>query len=164
MSVTNAISGLTVVGGLLVLGPHTPPVATALALGAIGISSINIAGGFLVSKRMLDLFKKPGEEEEGAVFLPMAAVLAAAPWMLTGAQPWIASLSGLMCIGAICGLSSQQTAQFGCSLGMLGCTGAISTTLATVPSAVLGQSIGLMGIGAVAGAGIGKAVQPMALP
>jgi H+-translocating NAD(P) transhydrogenase subunit alpha len=58
MSVTNAISGIIVIGALLeVSGPLTSPV-TILAIVAILISTINIAGGFLVTQRMLKLFQK----------------------------------------------------------------------------------------------------------
>ena len=58
MSVTNAISGIIVIGALIeVSGPLTSPV-TLLAIVAILISTINIAGGFLVTQRMLKLFQK----------------------------------------------------------------------------------------------------------
>ena len=58
MSVTNAISGIIVIGALLaVSGPLTNTV-TILAAVAILISTINIAGGFLVTQRMLKLFQK----------------------------------------------------------------------------------------------------------
>jgi NAD(P) transhydrogenase subunit alpha len=58
MSVTNAISGIIVIGALLeVSGPLSSPV-TILAIVAILISTINIAGGFLVTQRMLKLFQK----------------------------------------------------------------------------------------------------------
>ena len=58
MSVTNAISGIIVVGGMLaVSGPPTSP---AVILGAVAIllASINIAGGFLVTQRMLRMFRR----------------------------------------------------------------------------------------------------------
>ncbi len=58
MSVTNAISGIIVIGALIeVSGPLTSLV-TILAIVAILISTINIAGGFLVTQRMLKLFQK----------------------------------------------------------------------------------------------------------
>lgn len=60
MSITNAISGITAVGGLLILGggyfPHSIP--QALASVAVLLSSVNIAGGFVVTQRMLDMFKR----------------------------------------------------------------------------------------------------------
>ena len=58
MSVTNAISGIIVVGGLLqASGALTDP-ATILGIAAIFFATINIAGGFLVTKRMLAMFHK----------------------------------------------------------------------------------------------------------
>jgi NAD(P) transhydrogenase len=63
MSVTNAISGITAVGGLLQMGGGYFPSNTAqtLAASAAFISSINIFGGFLVTKRMLDMFRRPSK-------------------------------------------------------------------------------------------------------
>jgi NAD(P) transhydrogenase subunit alpha len=58
MSVTNAISAIIVVGGMLqVTGPLGSPVV-ALGAAAILLASINIAGGFLVTQRMLRMFRK----------------------------------------------------------------------------------------------------------
>lgn len=61
MSITNAISGITTVGGLLLLGGGYLPgnFAQLLAAFAVLISSINIVGGFVVTKRMLDMFRRP---------------------------------------------------------------------------------------------------------
>jgi NAD(P) transhydrogenase subunit alpha len=58
MSVTNAISGIIVVGGMLtVSGPPSSP-AVILGAAAILLASINIAGGFLVTQRMLRMFRR----------------------------------------------------------------------------------------------------------
>jgi NAD(P) transhydrogenase subunit alpha len=58
MSVTNAISGIIVIGGLLQLtGPVTSP-AVMLGATAILLSTINVAGGFLVTQRMLRMFRR----------------------------------------------------------------------------------------------------------
>jgi NAD(P) transhydrogenase subunit alpha len=59
MSVTNAISGIILIGGMVVLlssGAGWPP----LVLGGVAIlvASINVAGGFLVTQRMLRMFRK----------------------------------------------------------------------------------------------------------
>nr|XP_021496018.1 NAD(P) transhydrogenase, mitochondrial-like [Meriones unguiculatus] len=66
MSVTNAISGLTAVGGLALMGGHFYPSTTSQSLAALAtfISSVNIAGGFLVTQRMLDMFKRPTDPPE----------------------------------------------------------------------------------------------------
>ena len=57
MSVTNAISGIIVVGALLQIG-DADPVITALASLAILLASINVFGGFAVTRRMLSMFSK----------------------------------------------------------------------------------------------------------
>ncbi|MEV0135658.1 Re/Si-specific NAD(P)(+) transhydrogenase subunit alpha [Dactylosporangium sp. NPDC050688] len=57
MSVTNAISGIIVVGALLQLG-HGDNVVTTLSLVAILLASINIFGGFAVTRRMLAMFSR----------------------------------------------------------------------------------------------------------
>jgi NAD(P) transhydrogenase subunit alpha len=59
MSVTNAISGIIVVGGLI--GAFADPRLTAgviVAIAATFFATINIAGGFLVTRRMLAMFRK----------------------------------------------------------------------------------------------------------
>jgi len=58
MSVTNAISGIILVGGMVVLGSGAGLVADILAAVAILLASINVAGGFLVTQRMLRMFRK----------------------------------------------------------------------------------------------------------
>jgi NAD(P) transhydrogenase subunit alpha len=57
MSVTNAISGIIVVGALLQLG-HGGPVVTGLSFVAILLASINVFGGFAVTRRMLAMFSR----------------------------------------------------------------------------------------------------------
>ena len=58
MSVTNAISGIILVGGMVALGSHAGLVANVLAAVAILLAAINVAGGFLVTQRMLRMFRK----------------------------------------------------------------------------------------------------------
>jgi len=57
MSETNAISGIIVVGGILQVGSENLLVS-ALAVVAVLVASINIFGGFLVTLRMLEMFRK----------------------------------------------------------------------------------------------------------
>lgn len=58
MSVTNAISGIIIVGGMLQLTSGSPSVTKILGAVAIFVGTINIAGGFLVTQRMLKMFQK----------------------------------------------------------------------------------------------------------
>ena len=58
MSGTNAIHGIVVIGGILVLGNAASPLETVLGLIAVLFGGMNFAGGFVVTDRMLEMFKK----------------------------------------------------------------------------------------------------------
>jgi H+-translocating NAD(P) transhydrogenase subunit alpha len=60
MSVTNAISGIILIGGMLLAGSGRAGVPAAAILGAVAVllAMINVAGGFLVTQRMLRMFRK----------------------------------------------------------------------------------------------------------
>jgi NAD(P) transhydrogenase subunit alpha len=62
MSGSNAISGITIVGALVVAGRVESPVSTVLAVIAVAFAMINVVGGFLVTDRMLQMFRKRGED------------------------------------------------------------------------------------------------------
>ena len=58
MSVTNAISSVIIVGAILAAGPSQADFGSLLGAVAVGLASINVAGGFLVTQRMLQMFRK----------------------------------------------------------------------------------------------------------
>jgi NAD(P) transhydrogenase subunit alpha len=58
MSGSNAISGITVVGAILSAGLQEFTISTILGLIAVAFGMINVVGGFLVTDRMLKMFKK----------------------------------------------------------------------------------------------------------
>ena len=58
MSVTNAISGIILVGGMLQAGSGNLDAAAVLGTIAILLAAINVFGGFLVTQRMLQMFRK----------------------------------------------------------------------------------------------------------
>jgi NAD(P) transhydrogenase subunit alpha len=58
MSGSNAISGITVVGALVTAGRLSSPFDTILGVVAVALATINIVGGFLVTDRMLQMFRK----------------------------------------------------------------------------------------------------------
>jgi NAD(P) transhydrogenase subunit alpha len=58
MAVTNAISSVIVVGALLAVGLSVSGIATGMGFVALILASINIFGGFLVTQRMLAMYKK----------------------------------------------------------------------------------------------------------
>jgi NAD(P) transhydrogenase subunit alpha len=66
MSVTNAISSVIVVGALLAVGPGGFSFAKVMGFLAITLAAVNIFGGFIVTQRMLAMFKKKGVPAKGA--------------------------------------------------------------------------------------------------
>ncbi len=58
MSLTNAISAIAVVGSIVVAGRQETPLSTVLGTIAVTASMINIVGGYLITYRMLAMFKK----------------------------------------------------------------------------------------------------------
>ncbi len=60
MSGSNAISGITLVGAVLVAGGTDHPVAAVLGTLAVALAAINVVGGFMVTDRMLGMFRKKG--------------------------------------------------------------------------------------------------------
>lgn len=63
MSGTNAMSGITLVGALISAGAGHSTLSTILGLLAVIIATINVVGGFMVTDRMLEMFKKRKEEK-----------------------------------------------------------------------------------------------------
>ena len=57
MSGSNAISGVTIVGALVVAGAVEGPLAKWVGVAALVLATINVVGGFLVTDRMLEMFK-----------------------------------------------------------------------------------------------------------
>jgi NAD(P) transhydrogenase len=174
MSITNAISGITAVGGLLLLGggfvPHS--MAQVLAASAVLLSSINIAGGFVITKRMLDMFKRPNDPKE---YNNLFAIPAAASFggliaaYLSGASAvyqmgYLAA--SLCCIGGINGLSTQKTSRIGNSLGIIGVSSGIVTALCALnfPPSLFFQALSLLSMGGAIGTYVGKKVAVTELP
>ncbi len=58
MSVTNAISSVIIVGAILAAGPAEADFGSILGIIAVGLASVNVAGGFLVTQRMLAMYQK----------------------------------------------------------------------------------------------------------
>jgi NAD(P) transhydrogenase len=186
MAVTNAISGLTALGGMMILG-HGSSETTGLIpdspshwMGAIAtlLSFINISGGFLVSGKMLDLFRRPEDPKEYFQFyaLPIAIVLAgaeAATFLNVGnlgsMSGTVAIASSVLCIAAIAGLANQGSARTGNVLGMTGVgLGLVATTsnmaLAGAGPGAFTQVGAMGGVGAAIGAVLASNVGPTELP
>ncbi|KAJ1210160.1 hypothetical protein NDU88_005528 [Pleurodeles waltl] len=173
MSVTNAISGLTAVGGLALMGGGYLPSSTAetLAVLAAFVSSINIAGGFLVTQRMLDMFKRPTDPPEYnyLYLLPAGAFVGGYGAAFSSGyniEQMIYLGSGLCCVGALAGLSTQKTSRLGNVLGMIGVAGGVAATFGALKPnpELLAQMSGAMALGGTIGLTIAKRIQISDLP
>lgn len=58
MSGSNAISGVTIIGAIIASGTSNATLATILGFLAVTFATINVVGGFLVTDRMLEMFKR----------------------------------------------------------------------------------------------------------
>ena len=58
MAVTNAISGIIIVGAMLAAGPQQFDFGAVLGVLAVTLAAVNVFGGFLVTQRMLSMFKR----------------------------------------------------------------------------------------------------------
>ncbi|KAG6837303.1 hypothetical protein H0H93_011905 [Arthromyces matolae] len=174
MSVTNAISGMVGIGGLFIMGGSYLPGTIPQTLGAVAVllASINVAGGFIITKRMLDMFKRPTDPPEYTWLYGIPAVvftggfLAAASTGMDGLVQAGYLTSSILCIGSLSGLASQTTARQGNALGILGVSSGILASLAAVgfPPAVIAQFAGVAGIGGIIGSIIGRRVTATELP
>jgi NAD(P) transhydrogenase subunit alpha len=86
MSLTNAIAGISLVGSLVVAGADQGVVSTILGTVAVTASTINVVGGFLITDRMLKMFKPRTPAPKKAA--------AGAPGAATGAATATASAKG----------------------------------------------------------------------
>lgn len=177
MSVTNAISGITAVAGMFLMGGGLLPnsTATALAASATAISAINIGGGFVITKRMLDMFKRPNDPEEhnSMMLLPILGLPIGYLGLLSQGINVSTSLNlvaSAACIAAIACLASQKTARLGNMLGIMGVSSGITAALgylATVGGAsteTIMQMLGMLTVGGGLGAMIGQRIVITDLP
>uniref|UniRef100_A0A8B9GW97 proton-translocating NAD(P)(+) transhydrogenase n=1 Tax=Astyanax mexicanus TaxID=7994 RepID=A0A8B9GW97_ASTMX len=154
MSVTNAISG-----ELLSL------------FSLLSLISLSFDGGFLVTQRMLDMFKRPTDPPEYnyLYLLPAGAFVGGYGVALQSGydvEQMMYLGSGMCCVGALGGLSNQSTARLGNALGMIGVAGGIAATFGVLKPTpeLLGQMTAAMAVGGTAGLAIAKKIQISDLP
>lgn len=174
MSVTNAISGMVGIGGFFIMGGGYLPQTIPQALGAVSVllAFVNISGGFVITKRMLDMFRRPTDPKEYPWLYAIPAVLFGGGYVAavsTGMAGLVQSgylVSSLLCIGALSGLASQATARSGNLLGILGVGSGILASLAAAgfDTQTLVQFLAIAGIGGAFGGAIGRRITPTELP
>uniref|UniRef100_A0A6Q2Y2Q2 proton-translocating NAD(P)(+) transhydrogenase n=1 Tax=Esox lucius TaxID=8010 RepID=A0A6Q2Y2Q2_ESOLU len=135
------------------------------------VSTALIPGGFLVTKKMLDMFKRPTDPPEyNYLYLLPTGVFVGGYGVAMQAGYNIEQMmylgSGLCCVGALAGLSNQSTARLGNALGMMGVAGGIAATLGFLKPTpeLLAQMSAAMAVGGTAGLGIAKKIQITDLP
>jgi len=186
MAVTNAISGMTAVGGMLLLADGASDTSSLVPdslthwMGALAtiLSFINISGGFLVSGKMLDLFKRATDPKDYFELygIPVAIILTglgvagfANIGDLSNVSGTVGIASAICCIAAIAGLANQETARTGNILGIAGVTFGLAATTAdmslTGANVVAFEQVGLFGgLGSGIGALVASNVGPTELP
>lgn len=179
MSVTNAISGITAVGGLMLMGGGLLPSTVPQSMAALAtlVSAVNIGGGFLVTQRMLNMFKRPTDApEHNYLFtIPAAALLGTYGYSLLQYGPimdfsdvntaaYLAS--SLCCIAAITALASQKTSRLGNILGLTGVSSGLAITLGMLqPNPdLLTQMLGCLLIGGSVGGIAASKIEVTSLP
>jgi NAD(P) transhydrogenase len=177
MSVTNAISGLVVVGGMCFMGGGYYPTnaAQTLAAAAVAVASINVIGGFHVTGRMLDMFKRPDDPPEyhALWLIPTLAFAAGFGYGhvvlgMTELYQLAYLVASVMCVLSLGGLASQSTARVGNSWGKVGAFTGILGTVAmlstTVPVEVFAQMAACSALGGAVGFQIANNIEPTQLP
>ncbi|KAJ3310808.1 hypothetical protein HDU76_003274 [Blyttiomyces sp. JEL0837] len=174
MSVTNAISGIVGVGGMFYMGGGLVPytIVQLLAAMSVFLANINIFGGFVISQRMLDMFRREGDPPEYMHLYAIPAGVFALTFLGalgTGAGGLVQAgylVSSLLCMSSLAGLASQSTARAGNMMGVLGVTGGILSSLLAVGFStwVLAQVTLVTAAGAAAGIYWGRRVTPIELP
>lgn len=177
---------MTAVGGLVLLGHGATessdliPESPAQWMGAIAtaLSFINIVGGFLVSGKMLDLFRRPTDPQDyfelyaipvGLILAGLGAAAFAGIGNLGIMSGSVAIASAICCIAAIAGLANQKTARTGNVLGMTGVAFGVAATAGGMAmegaSVTAFEQAGLLGgIGASVGTALASGVGPTELP
>jgi NAD(P) transhydrogenase subunit beta len=183
MSATNAISGISLIGSLVVAGELHSWTSTLLGFIAIACSSTNVVGGFLITDRMLAMFKSQ-RDEKSAWWLTERALVGGGVAILTvgtalfawGAHVgtihpdevlrYLYIVSAVLFILGLKGLSSPRWARRGMFLAEFGMAVAIIGTLFDTRIHDLGFiwiAVGLV-IGSVVGGSMGLRIPMTAVP
>jgi H+-translocating NAD(P) transhydrogenase subunit beta len=190
MSATNAISGISLIGSLVVAGADyspnhggTPTLSTVLGFLAVVCSSTNVVGGFLITDRMLAMFKSERDAKSGRglserIFVVVGVALLAAGtavfWWAAHTKAidpeevlrYLYIVSAVLFILGLKGLSSPRWARRGMFLAEFGMAVAIIGTLfdpRIQPLGYLWIGVGLL-IGSAVGGSMGLRIPMTAVP
>jgi NAD(P) transhydrogenase subunit beta len=185
MSATNAISGISLIGSLVIAGANYDILSSILGFIAVACSSTNVVGGFLITDRMLKMFKTERDQKArgGGLRLPGGVGLALAIGLVcplalifwweeisgidpTAALRYLYILSAVLFILGLKGLSSPKYARRGMFLAEFGMLVAIVGTLFhddIKPTGFFWIVPGLI-IGTVVGGSMGLRIPMTAVP
>jgi NAD(P) transhydrogenase subunit beta len=183
MSATNAISGISLIGSLVVVGEMHDNLSIVLGFVAVACSSTNVFGGFLITDRMLAMFKSEHEarsagwlSERRFVSIGIAILVVGAAGFWLGVHRkvidpeevlrYLYILSAVLFILGLKGLSSPKWARRGMLLAAFGMAVAIVGTLFDQRIEPWGYACiaGGMVIGAVVGGSMGLRIPMTAVP
>jgi len=173
MSVTNAISGMTSAGGMLIMGGGLLPTNTAQALGAaaVTLSSVNLVGGFILTNRMLQMFRRPNDPPEYTHYYALPAAVSVGGYFATKAMgvdtvgmAYVAS--GVACICGIAAMSSMENSRLANPVALMGVTTGLAATLGAIGQTpeVYAQIAACSVVGGGVGYGIAAGLAPTQLP
>lgn len=180
MSATNAISGISLIGSLVVAGADYNPLSTFLGFVAVACSSTNVVGGFLITDRMLKMFKSERDSGERRSWLrkdtvvPIVIVAAGLLFFIWVERQYhipahevlryLYIVSGVLFILGLKGLSSPKYARRGMFLAEFGMLAAVVGTLFHEDiKNYIWIVLGLV-IGSVSGATMGLRIPMTAVP
>jgi NAD(P) transhydrogenase subunit beta len=179
MSATNAISGISLIGSLVVAGAQYSGMSTFLGFLAVACSSTNVVGGFLITDRMLKMFKKGSDTAAGPrpMWRPIAGLVAVAIGLIVlalllkrrtippeEAVRYLYIVSAVLFIFGLKGLSSPKHARRGMWLAEIGMAAAIIGTLFNPEiKSYIWIAFGLL-IGTAVGASMGLQIPMTAVP
>ena len=137
MSLTNAISAISLVGAVLVLGEQTGPdqrlLVVVLATIAVAAATTNVVSGFLITDRMLKMFKRREPAVAAALVLPLGLMASSLPGAASMPVPVLTQAAYLVSTGlfimSLKWLSAPTTARMGVVSGEAGMLLAVGGTL-----------------------------------
>jgi NAD(P) transhydrogenase subunit beta len=171
MSLTNAISAISLVGAMLLIGEHSDPLSQTLGAIAVLAASINVIGGFVITDRMLRMFK--GKDKKPA----KVQVLTLPIFLIAAATQTEAMLPSERAIAQVCYLAASAlfvlslkwmnhptTARKGNLAGEIGMGLGILGTFSVVPPSSWGLILICMVVGGVIGVPMGLLMPMTAVP
>ena len=160
MSEANAIHGIILLGAILVAGQAEDPLALALSILAVLLATINVVGGFVVTDRMLLMFRAKPRAEVGCREVGGRRVKLLPPEVVTVCY----IIAAVLFILALKGLSNPRTARRANLLGAAGAALAILAYMLSVELRNLAWIIAAIAVGSVIAVIAARRVQMTQMP